>query len=341
MRNKFALMSFLVILTLAAGCNHETSPQLDRGGSFIEGDKALELSFIEGSPPAEVTDKLEGESGFPFDVTLVMENIGEYTILPNQRMFVTLSGFFHSDFGIADPDEELSIIYPGVGGSTFSGKRKDTEGNPIQGDVAYIRFPKTKSLDFLYDKPIPVSTPFPFRAEVCYPYLTNTVSELCLMSDLTSKDQPVCNPDEEKRVSNSGGPVEITSVTQSHAGKDKIVIRVDVKKVGDSDLFDYVDNNRCKDNRRNKNRLVIQVKTGLEGLNCNGIGGVGLTETSSKPVAWAGTLLLSAEGKGFFTCIQTLEKKDRRDAKKTIGIETVYYARDSITTEVLVKHGLS
>lgn len=340
MRNKFALMSFLVILTLAAGCNQETSPQLERGGSFIGGDKALELSFIDGSPPAEVTDKLEGESGFEFDVTLVMENVGEYTILPNQQMFVTLSGFFHSDFGIADPDEELSIIYPGVGGSNFSGKRKDTEGNPIQGDVAYIRFPKTERLYLLYDKPIPVSTPFPFRAEVCYPYLTNTVSELCLMNDLTSKDQPVCNPNEKKRVSNSGGPVEVSSVTQSSAGKDKIVIRFEVKTVGDSDLFDYVDNNRCKDNRRNTNRLVIQVKTGLEGLSCTGIGGKGLTETSSKPVAWAGTLRL-LEGKGSFTCIQTLEKKDRRDAKKTIGIETVYYARDSITTEVLVKHSLS
>ena len=341
MRNKLALMSFLVILTLAAGCNHETSPQPKNGGSFIGGDKALELSFIDSSPPAEVTDKLEGESGFPFDVTLVMENVGEYSILPNQQMFVTLSGFFHSDFGIADPDKELSIIYPGVGGSTFSGKKKDTEGNQIQGDVAYIRFPKTKSLDILYGKPIPVSIPFPFRAEVCYPYLTNTVSELCLMNNLMSKDQSVCNPNEEKSVSNSGGPMEVSSVTQSSAGKDKIVIRFDVKKVGDSDLFDYVDNNGCEDNLRNKNRLLIQVKTGLEGLSCTGIGGEGLTETSSKYVAWAGTLLLSPEGKGSFTCIQTLEGKDRRDAIKTIGIETLYYARDSVATEVLVKHSLS
>ena len=341
MRNKVALMSFFVILILAAGCNQETSPKKE---SFVGGTEALSLSFIEGSPPSEVTDRIEGETGFPFGVTLVMENVGEYKIEPTQKMLITLSGFFPGDFSIQDPDNQLSITYPGQKDGAFDGVKKDSEGNPIRGDTAYIRFPKNTELDFLYRQPIAVSTPFPFRAEVCYPYETKVISELCLMDDFTSNDdQPVCNPEGNMKVSNSGGPIHVSSVTQSVAGRNKILIRFDVKQVGDSDLFYYEGvNSGCEytPGNRNKNRVLVEVDTGLQGLNCNLIGGGGIG-AASKATLWSGDLIISSDESVTFTCIQTLEEKDRRDGIKTFNTYITYMARDTISTDVLVKHSLS
>ena len=342
MKNKVALASFFMVLMLAAGCNHEPGPTTGSSTGFVGGSEALELSFIEGSPPTEVTDKLEGEEGFPFDVTLVMENVGEYDILPTQTMFITMSGFFPGDFSINNPDRELLIEYPGSGDGIFEGVKQDSDGNPIQGKIAYIRFPESSDLEFLYREPIPASTPLPFRVEVCYPYETEVVSDLCLMDDLTSRDQPICSPSGARKVSNSGGPVHISSVTQSVAGKHKILLRFEVEKVGKSDLF-YYESRRCENNFRNRDRLLVEIDTGLEGLSCAGlIGGAGLG--SSNPSlynGWSGDVILKADGTAAFTCIQTLQSKDQRDGLKNFKTAIAYLARDAISTAVTVKHSLS
>ena len=349
MINKVALTSLLVFLMIAAGCNNGNLEEPSRrGGSLGGGSKALELSFIEGSPPGEVTDKPAGEDGFPFDVTLVIKNLGEYDIPSTDKMFITLSGFFPGDFGISDPNRELSTERPESG--TFGGVKRDSEGNPIQGDIIYVRFPENTQIDFMYRKSIAVSTPIPFRAEVCYPYKTEVVSDMCLMDDLTSRDQTVCNPSRERRVSNSGGPVHISSITQSVAGKNKILFRFEVKKVGTSDLFglglDYQNNlKKCDDGYRQRNHVVVQINTGLRGLNCVGlIGGGGLggspTDESSR-TGWTGDVLLNSDGTASFTCIQTLQENDRRDGIKTFNATIDYFAKDAISTEVLVKHSLS
>ena len=343
MINKVALTSLLVFLMVAAGCNHNGNVEEPsrRGGSFVGGSKALELSFIEGSPPGEVTDKPAGEDGFPFDATLVIKNVGEYDIPSTERMFITLSGFFPGDFGINNPNRELSIEHPKSG--TFGGVKRDSEGNPIQGDIAYLRFPENDQIDFMYRKSIAVSTPIPFRAEVCYPYRTEAVSDMCLMDDLTSRDQPVCNPSGRRGVSNSGGPVHISSVTQSVAGKNKILLRFEVKKVGTSDLFELDYQKRCDDVYRNRNRILVEIDTGLRGLNCAGlIGGGGLGGNSeSSRTRWSGDVLLNSDGTASFTCIQTLQENDRRDGIKTFNAAIDYFAKDAISTEVLVKHSLS
>ena len=340
MKNKVALASFFMVLMLAAGCNQESGPKTDSNTGFVGGSQALELSFIEGSPPTEVTDKLEGEEGFPFDVTLVMENVGEYDIRPTQTMFITMSGFFPGDFSINNPDRELLIEYPGNGDGIFEGVEQDNDGNPIQGKIAYIRFPESSDLEFLYKEPIPTSMPIPFRVEVCYPYETEVISDLCLMDDLTSSDQPICNPAGARKVSNSGGPVHISSVTQSVAGKHKILLRFEVEKVGKSDLF-YYENRRCEGSR-NRGRLLVEIDTGLEGLSCSGLGGAG--RGSSNPslyTGWSGDAILKADGTAGFTCIQTLQNKDQRDGIKNFKTAIAYSARDAISTAITVKHSLS
>jgi hypothetical protein len=82
----------------------------------------------------------------------------------------------------------------------------------------------------------------------------------------------------------------------------------------------------------------VTVNTGVnlsaddsETVDCLGL----LNKDSANPNT--GDLLLD-NGQASFTCVQTLDAASQVDSIKTINILLDYYAQDSITTNVLVKH---
>ena len=334
MRNITILLSFLGILLIAAGCQADKGAGVSPGDAFVGGTSAIKMSFVENSPPSEVTDKTEANEAFEFDATVTIENVGEHDI-PQEALVVTMSGFFPGDFGITDT-QELKAANAG----TVNGVSKDPDGNRIQGAVDQFTFPKSVIEKFAYQKELTGSQAFPFRAEACYPYNTKVLSQVCLMEDLTKKERPVCNPTGSRTVSNSGAPVQVTSITQSVGGRNKLLLNFDVQKVGSSDIFKNEPTETCNDDFKNKNRIEVEVNTGIPGLNCIGLVGGGALDyeasDSTTAKGFTGELLLSG-GSGSFTCIQTLSNIDR-DSIKTFDVTLAYYARDSVTTNVLVKH---
>ncbi len=327
MRNTALLISFVVLLLVIAGCKSDGGSGASLTSAFVGGTTAMKISFLPNSPPAEVTDKLVNQQGFPFKATVTVENVGEYNVQA-QGMLVSMSGFFPSDFSITNP-ENIRQFYPAAG--EFRGVSKDPDGNKITGDIAQISFPA--SGDFMYSKELPGNQEFPFRAEICYPYQTKVVSQVCLMKDFTGRDQPICNPTGSRQVSNSGAPIHITSVSQSTGGKDKLILSFTVKKVGQSELF----LSGCADDFSNKDRVTVDINTGLQGagssLRCLGL----LNGREIGATAYSGAVLLN-EGTASFTCIQTLGTSDRVDSLKTFELSLTYSARDSVTTNVIVKH---
>src|SRR3989344_4598597 len=212
-----------IILALAltvSACTGGETPGTSATASFIGGTSAVKLSFIENAPPAEVTD-----DDFEFDVILTAEKTGEQSIAA-PLMTVKLTGFFPDDFSTTTPALTKTI------GQTFTGVRKDPDGNKINGDLQQFTFANLK-----YKNELEGNQQFPIRAEACYAYKTRAISQLCLMGDLTKPEKPVCNPTGARSVANSGAPVHVTSVTQSVGGKNKAILIFTVQKVGTEDIF--------------------------------------------------------------------------------------------------------
>ncbi len=326
MRSRTLLLTLLFFAILIAGCQQDGAKGPSITSAFIGGTSAMKVAFIENSPPSEVTDMPTGQTGFPFDASVTIENFGESDINANS-VKLTLSGFFPADF---DTDAtEITQTYPASG--VFRGVSKDPDGNRIQGDIAQVIFPKTPAKKFKYNKVLAGNQQFPFRVDVCYPYKTKVVSQVCLMGDFTSKRKTICSPTGSRPASNSGAPVHVTSVTQSVGGRNKLLLNFEIKKTGTSELFKPSATAGCSDAFTNKDRIGVDISTGIPGLKCLGLLGGQPVGTS----AFSGEVLLS-NGAASFTCMQ--DYTGGTDSLKTFDVTLSYFARDSATTNVLVKH---
>jgi len=330
MRNVALLISLLALLMITAGCQGGGGTSgISTGSAFIGGSQAIKMSFVENAPPSEVTDNPKGEppftplqakgAGFQFNTIVTIENIGEQSI-PAGMLDVSLIGFDPGDFGTTKT--ALKVDFP----DELNGVRKDPDGNRIQGDLAQIdTFPVLE-----YQKKLRGTQAFPIWAEACYPYRTEAISQICILDDLTKPDRSLCDPTGSKSISNSGGPVHVTSVTQGVGGKNKVLLTFNVRKVGSSDIF-KLSTDKCSDKFTNKDRVTVTVDTGSDltpTLKCLGLLGGGTDDVT-------GDLLLT-DGSASFTCIQTLSDESI-DSVKSYTVELDYYAKDVIKTSVVVK----
>ena len=326
MRNIIILTSFLVVMLIVAGCDGgEGTSGPSIGDVFIGGTSGLEISFLENAPPSEVTDKSASGAGFPFQAVVAIENVGEYSV-PSNLLNIKLSGFFPSDLLGSEPRNTEQPL-----GEEFKGVRKDPDGNKIQGDIRQITFPKTGK--FEYQSELAGNQGFPFIAEACYFYQTKAISQICLREKLTSGDSKVCEPFGSKPVSNHGAPVHVTSITQSIGGEDKMLLHFTVKKVGTSEIFSQSD---CVSTFKSEDRVEVEVKTGLGDSDSQLPDCLGLLKDGSDKGNTGELLLINGEGS--FTCVQTLDANSKVNSIKTMDIVLGYYAQDTVSTDVVVKH---
>ncbi len=93
---------------LLAGCGGGAPPTPDLTEPFIGGSVGLDLSLVEGMPPAQVYD---GDR-MPFAMGIGLQNVGEADVgpgTPNPYVVVSLEGFRPSAFGITPADMSRQI----------------------------------------------------------------------------------------------------------------------------------------------------------------------------------------------------------------------------------------
>ena len=300
---------------------------------FLGGTQGLEIGFLEGSPPAEVTD---GDS-FDFQALVSLKNEGEHEFGADTDMKVSLIGFSPNDFrSVATDflDSDLIDISPT---DIPTPKQRDSEGNIIEPVETFITFPK-EGANFKFKEPIAGNTVFIFRADVCYKYQTKAVSEICVLANqIDVADNALCDPSEVKNIFSSGSPIRVTSFRESVVGQDKVQLSFDVEHSGSGDVFDpTVDANCPKDatnKRNNEDKVKVTVKTALtdDKLDC-----VGLTDTATD----SSGIIKLVNGKRTITCTQELDS-GRPDFRKTVDITLDFNYLDSADREVLVKHVIS
>ena len=318
----------MVFLFLITGCPENTSggPPTD---PFIGGTEGLEIKFLEGSPPEEVTDG----GTFPFQALVSLRNMGEYD-LKKEDVEVSLIGVYAADFDTTE--SKLNDKKPE---DDPSPKRRDSEGNIIEPVETFVTFPDYDE-EFNYKDKLTGNTVFIFRADVCYEYQTKALAEICVLENLVDvADDAICEPGGSKEVFSSGSPIQVESFSQSVVGKDKIQFNFNIVRVGDGDIFEANGDVDCpkdpSERRRKENKVGVSVETGLEdgSLSCVGL------ESSSSDATASGSVRL-VDGERTITCTQNLES-GRNDFKRGINIVVDFNYLDKVDKEVLVKHLIS
>jgi len=327
------ILAFLVILVLfVSACGSKSGAST--GGAprtpFIGGTAGITINFEKDNPPPEVTD----DDTFGFRAIIDLKNEGEYSV-PRDAVKVNLVGFDPADFGKSFDD--LRDVLPD---DNLDSKKRDAEGNIIEGTTTYAEFPRSGD-DFIPTR-FPGNTPYIFRADVCYNYQTEAISQLCILKDMINiRPGVICQPTQGRPIYSSSSPVQVVNFRQSVIGKDKMSFTFDVVLSGNVDIFWSKEKRKpvtfedgCPRDPRARRSVennvgvtITEIPTDplFTDLKCGGLDG-GST----------GVVRL-INGRRTITCTASLVQ-DRLDLQKSVGILLEYNVLDSKETDVLVKH---
>ncbi|MBW2974929.1 hypothetical protein KY366_04390 [Candidatus Woesearchaeota archaeon] len=304
---KKIIVLLIASLFILVACQKQVETTFSK--PFIGGTNAISFDFIEGSPPAEVYDG----GSYPFEVTLNVENKGEYDVAMND-ITVDLVGFYPADFGsppvTANPTENLDKSYI------------DSEGNIIPGTITYLTFS-----DFNFGGTLLANNQYRIRANVCYLYGTNAQADMCVLHDLTKTKDEVCKVSEKKSVDCSSAPIKIENFEESIAGTDKITFSFEIVHRGSGLVSEK--NTDCSDETVDKNKVWVEIENGdlTSSLSCAGL---------SDGTATTGYTTLYG-GKRMIRCTQDTSGLTG-DFEKKVNIKVVYDYKEHKEVSLMVKH---
>lgn len=305
MRRLFVICALLL---LAIACEAEEKKGVSIESPFLGGTQGLSFEFQDFR--SEVFD---GGTD-PFDIVVRLENVGE-ALVPQSDVQVRISGFNPAEFG-----KSAQELVKGAPDDLIE-QRKDPQGAVLPGSPVFVEF-----TDLNYEGSIAgAQAEFPVRAEVCYLYRTRAVSKLCVRENVLSPEEGgICEINEEKRVFNSGAPVQVVSLSENARGSDRIGFTFEVQNVGAGRIFER--GTGCGKERRQEDRVFVRVKTGLEGVQCTGLSSTG-TGAEGFVTVFGGSKIIS--------CSQGLDATS--DFEQLVNIELVYDYEELTQTALMVK----
>ena len=336
MNKKYILALLICFILLLSACSKKSGTPTGSAPRtpFIGGTSGVTVTFLKDNPPPEVTD----EESFAFQSIVRLKNDGEFKVTKN-NVKVNLVGFDPSDFG--QTFDDLKNVEPT---DELDSKKRDAEGNIIDGTESYATFPKSGA-DFIPTKFVG-NIPFTFRADVCYNYGTQSLAKICVLRDMINvRDDSICKPTglgtSGRQVYSSSGPVQVTNFKQSVQGKDKISFSFDVVLSSKVDVFWSKDERKpttfddgCPRDPKTRRQAENQV-------------GVEVTEIPNDPifvnVKCGG---LDSNTKGVIRLVNSQRTvvctadlvQDRLDLEKQVGVKLQYNVLDTKEAQVLVKH---
>ena len=331
-KRNYLIVLMICLALLISSCNKSGA---STGGApktpYLGGTNAITVNFEKDSPPPEVTD----DESFAFKSIVRLKNDGEFKVEKN-NIKVNLVGFDPADFG-----KDFSDLKDVVPQDDLEPKRRDAEGNTIEGTTTFATFPRSGD-DFVPTKFLG-NTPFTFRADVCYYYETHSQTNLCVLRDLINiRQNENCRPDTAKTIYSSSAPVQVNNFRESVIGKDKLSFSFDIVLNGKVDIF--ADKSETKPTnfdaacprdprarREVENNVIVEITEIpkdpiFTDLRCGGL------DNSNKGV------VRLVNGKRTITCTVSLVQ-DRSDyLEKRVGINLAYNVLDRKETQVLIKH---
>ena len=223
---------------------------------FIGGIEGLSLAFQDGAPPDEIFDA--GQN--PFTISLIIENVGEEDINPEDFAEVSLVGINPAQFGLRDSDLYLPLLDPRNDVVSLRSAAKLVDGTSVPGDLTSVSFGQMN-----YKPDLVGTTEILVRAELCYDYRTRSNTQICIKDNILDslKSDKICSINEEKIPMNSGGPVQVTQVKETPSGQNQIQIAFTISHVGTGLFFKKGSPSHCDDSLTNFDENWVYVDVWL------------------------------------------------------------------------------
>lgn len=307
MRKIIAIMVLFAMLTACTG--GKTGETVDLGSPFVGGTAGLVADFL------DFRSAVFDGGRDPFDVVVKIENKGEATVATG-RVRVKISGINPAEF--SKHEEELTK----ASSEELMGVKKDAQGNVLPGSQSTIEFTGLNHFSPISGSQVT----FPLRADICYTYLTQAASKICIRSNLLAPEAGgICEINEDKDAKNSGAPVQVGAVKETARGKDKLSFSFEISNAGTGQIFEQ--GSVCdRSTRAKENKVYVKVDTGMPGLVCTP-----LTTTGTK----AEGFMTLYEGKKIVTCTQTVTS--RTDFEQQVSIDVTYDYEEYKQTQLTVK----
>ncbi len=303
------LMFFMVALSiLILGCAQQAEQPI---GPFVGGDDGLEIGYVGGEPPSSIFDDNQED----FDITVNVENVGEFDIPPN-KVIGTLSGIDATSFSISNPNVVLKSGLEGVSKSS---------DDVFKGDEDELRFENAK---YKYDLVADFTTSV--RMDICYLYQTRATTKVCLKKEATDRDtDDACQVNNENiQVFNSGAPVQVNSVLERSSGTNKVQLSFTVENKGSGTVYPPKQfSNTCVREQDKEHRLDVEVRTG------SGRHDVSCSQLDGKA---SGEIKLT-ENKKHIRCDITTSSAPAGAVEEPVNIVIDYFYKNAITTPLDVE----
>ncbi len=313
----------LAFMFMFAGCDANTDDTKQNAlvltGAYNGGDNALSLKFVDGQPPSKIRD-----GGLqPFNIRMLIENLGEYTI-PENKTHVCLSGINHKEFGI----EDSSLDIPELRGV----KKQGT--NTINGAILPVLFSNLK-----YYPELPAGTnKQKILVDLSYPYKTKALISLCVSGNtLQTQDKTlkVCEIEGKRTFANSGSPVQINNVIQTPAGPNSLMLQFDIIKKSKSGRI-YRPSTLDEECRVLGNSVASSEASMSENyveyiVDTNGVGSISCGGSNQNS-----EVVLLTNSKTTVYC--TIDTKGEQDYEKPISVELNYDYFERFELSVDIEH---
>ncbi len=258
--NKFIAILTICLMFSLTGCQ-TTTTNTGSVAPFIGGNSGLKLSFVDGAPPDQIYDM--GSSAFAIGIKV--DNVGEYSLEPNEG-YVEIIGINPQDFNKGAQTDLRKSLEDGLRGA-----KKNLGGSALEGDSSVAEFADLKYLPDLKG-----NTDFKFRANLCYDYVTQTSTKICInRNPLGGVGEAICKVSGEKSPQNSGGPIHITKMKEIPLGNNKVQLLFEVGHTGDKLGLFYKPGTECNDaiTNQDKYKVYLTVTSDINGVKpkCTGL----------------------------------------------------------------------
>ena len=221
---KTNIIFIIIIALIVSGCN----PNSNFGGKtsalgkdkLVDVNEGVSFKFNEDTKLSQIYDGGVQSFNLRFDI----ENKGEFTI-PKNELTVRLGGIRYQDLNINENAAKKNVP------KDIRKARKNTEGKLVLGDKEIVSFGPLKYMPKILTK-----SSQRIHADVCYPYQTNSIVELCVATNQfeqqTSENLNVCKVENKNPVLSTGAPVKVTQFEQRPISATELEISFTIEHVG-------------------------------------------------------------------------------------------------------------
>jgi len=327
------LFIFLFIIFLS-GCAHIVESEAEISEESI----GIKTSVYANTFPDQVFE------GVDFSIQMIAENLGGYTI-PVNNYYLFLRGFNPATLNVSSTD-------------IIKSSSNTLESIAVFGNESTIRGQEVFDFSELcYNKQITDKLPITFFLKSCYEYQTTAEASVCFSKTYSAATEtPLCTVTGTKSVSNTGAPIQITSISETPAGENKYRFLVILKNNGNGEVFSKYSANTdtsltqtqilnesmasCNDVAPNNRNIVFIDSIMIDGVEQIGGSNILLEPERVKIVAGFNEAYLNLiNGEGRFSFVYT--KSDSLEYVSNLVIKVGYgYSAEQQLTTVILDDGL-